>query len=298
MPRATAATPTPTRTKAFACAFCRAGFDLRTETCRRCGAPDGVIPWSLVYMSPQKGMRDFGRPVLASHIASGEPRRYKTGIAAMDRVLDGGPPAATVYMLAGAPGIGKTTIAMAMCATIAVKMDRLGLYISSEQKKEMAMRAASQGGANRDAFQFWDVRDLDAVLDYFDEPGTAPGCVVLDSLQRFNIPGLSRTRTMEETLQGAREIADMCKAVVLVVSHVNKDNEVAGSVSLEHDVDGTVLIRRDHLRMSKNRFGPSLRVSWGGIDEVIALTKQREAEKAARLLRGSAPAKTRGLGAE
>ncbi len=196
------------------------------------------------------------------------PDRLSTGIAEFDRALGGGLVAGSAILLAGDPGIGKSTLLLQAAANLArPNAVRGGLsvaYISGEEAVDqvrLRARRLGLGDAPVKLAAATSVRDILTTLSR-DEP---PALLVIDSIQTMHsdliegAPG-----TVSQVRASAQELIRFAKergSALMFVGHVTKDGSIAGPRVLEHMVD-TVLSfegERSHqyriLRASKNRFG-------------------------------------------
>src|SRR5581483_6429168 len=174
-------------------------------------------------------------------------RRIPTGFPGIDRVLGGGIVPASVALLAGEPGIGKSTLLLQLVASRATRL-----------------------GIRGEAVSFVPGRELGDVLDA--ARATRPFLLAVDSIQTLRdsaggqMPGgPAQVRGCTDALVGlakSREIA------VLLAGHVTKDGDLAGPRTLEHSVDVVLSFEgdpRSGLRMlsaGKNRFGSEGEVAW------------------------------------
>ncbi|MBR6052036.1 MAG: DNA repair protein RadA [Clostridia bacterium] len=207
--------------------------------------------------------RDYGESEPQS-LAGGDIPEYmraSTGMAEFDRVLGGGLVAGSVVLLSGEPGIGKSTLLLQICASLAG--EKKVLYVSGEESAaQISMRAKRLGIVSEN---LWVLTETDAekVLKKADK--LAPDVIVVDSIQTMyhsesaTIPG-SVTQIRESSAMFINK-AKTDGTAVLLVGHVNKEGGIAGPKILEHMVD-TVLYfegeRRQNFRLiraMKNRFG-------------------------------------------
>ncbi len=203
------------------------------------------------------------------------PDRASTGIAEFDRALGGGLVAGSAILLAGDPGIGKSTLLLQAAANLA----RRGLsvaYISGEEAVDqvrLRARRLGLGDAPVKLAAATSVRDILTTLGR-SEP---PALLVIDSIQTMHsdliegAPG-----TVSQVRASAQELIRFAKergSALMFVGHVTKDGSIAGPRVLEHMVD-TVLSfegERSHqyriLRASKNRFGGTDEIGVFAMDE-------------------------------
>ncbi|MCL1838590.1 MAG: DNA repair protein RadA [Propionibacteriaceae bacterium] len=186
----------------------------------------------------------------------------KTGIDELDRVLGSGITPGGVYLLAGEPGIGKSTLLLEI-AYLWAAAERKTLYISAEESAAQVRRRATRIGAVTPQLFLASETSLDAVLAHVEEQ--SPSLLVLDSVQTVVVPsgdgvpgGVSQVKEITQQLSLAARRRDMA---VLLVGHVTKDGIVAGPRTLEHLVDVVLSFEGDShndlrvIRAIKNRFG-------------------------------------------
>nr|MBA2767826.1 DNA repair protein RadA [Sporichthyaceae bacterium] len=190
-------------------------------------------------------------------------RALPTGVDELDRVLGGGVVPGSVTLLAGEPGVGKSTLLLDVAARFAQR--GRALYVSGEESTSQVRLRADRIGALRDELFLAAETDLAAVLGHLDQ--IRPQLLVVDSVQTIasadvdGSPGnVSQVREVAAAL--IRVAKDRGIATILV-GHVTKDGSIAGPRLLEHLVDVVLHFegdRHSRLRMVrgvKNRFGPA-----------------------------------------
>lgn len=191
-------------------------------------------------------------------------KRTATGLAEFDRLLGGGMVAGQVVLLAGPPGIGKSTLSLQAAAGLAGG-GRAVLYCSGEESLRQVSSRARRLGIASDSLYLLSETSLGKVLAAVEK--LKPWALVLDSVQTCHHPSLeSSPGSVAQVRECAAELLRLAKksgAVVLLLGHVTKEGSLAGPKVLEHIVD-TVLYfdaeRHDVLRVlraQKNRFGPT-----------------------------------------
>jgi len=189
-----------------------------------------------------------------------EADRIPTGIAALDRVLGGGLVPASVVLVGGEPGVGKSTLALAMLA--AVSQSRRALLVTGEESVEQVkLRAARLSGCDRVAILA--ATELDVVCATLERE--RPEVCVIDSVQTLHTTEIgSAPGSIAQVREAAGQIVRIAKQVgvaTFLVGHVTKDGALAGPRVLEHLVDCVLQFEGDRylahrvLRATKNRFG-------------------------------------------
>ncbi len=187
-----------------------------------------------------------------------------TGISELDRVLGGGLVPGAVVLVAGEPGIGKSTLLLDLCGK-AGRDGRRVLYITGEESAAQVRLRAERIEALARTLYLAAETDLGAVLGHID--AVKPELVVVDSVQTI---GSAQLDGAAGNVAQVREVAAALIAVaksrgiaVLLVGHVTKDGSIAGPRVLEHLVDVVVQFegeRHSRLRLVravKNRYGPT-----------------------------------------
>jgi DNA repair protein RadA/Sms len=206
--------------------------------------------------------------MLGGGTAAIEPR-VSSGIPGLDRVLGGGLVPASVILLAGEPGIGKSTLLLQLLARLAAD-GRECLLVSGEESHGQVAARSRRLGVGGDAVAFAPGRDLRAVLATARERG--PFLLAVDSIQSVRDPsapqmpgGVAQVRNCTDALVGMAKEEGIA---VVMTGHVTKDGDLAGPRALEHAVDVVLLFEGDArsgsrvLSGGKNRFGAEGESAW------------------------------------
>jgi DNA repair protein RadA/Sms len=193
-----------------------------------------------------------------------EAASTSTGVGELDRVLGGGIVAGAVVLLAGEPGVGKSTLLLDVAARWAAG-GRRTLYVSAEESAAQVRLRADRTGALHDQLFLAAETDLGAVLAHIEQ--LDPSLLVLDSVQAVTVTGADGVTggvaQVREVTNALVRVAKQRRLPVLLVGHVTKDGTVAGPRLLEHLVDVVLSFEGDRhsglrlVRASKNRFGPA-----------------------------------------
>ena len=189
-----------------------------------------------------------------------EADRIHTGVAELDRVLGGGLVPASLVLVGGEPGVGKSTLLLTALAEMS-KERRALLVTGEESAAQVKLRAERLGGAEQ--VEILAETDLDTVIATLE--AERPAVCVIDSVQTLHssevgsAPG-SVAQVREAAARLLRAAKELGVATILV-GHVTKDGNVAGPRVLEHLVDCVLQFEGDRyhahrvLRATKNRFG-------------------------------------------
>ncbi|BCK69434.1 DNA repair protein RadA [Streptomyces platensis] len=185
-----------------------------------------------------------------------------TGVPELDRVLGGGLVPGAVALVAGEPGVGKSTLLLDVAAKAASDAHRT-LYVTGEESASQVRLRADRIGALDDHLYLAAETDLSAVLGHLDT--VKPSLLILDSVQTVASPeiegapgGMAQVREVAGALIRASKDRGMA---TLLVGHVTKDGAIAGPRLLEHLVDVVLHFEGDrHARLRlvrgvKNRYG-------------------------------------------
>jgi DNA repair protein RadA/Sms len=196
-------------------------------------------------------------------VALDAARARPTGVPELDRVLGGGLVPGAVVLLAGEPGVGKSTLLLEVAAQ-AARTGRV-LYVTGEESAGQVRLRAERTSAVHDELYLAAESDLGAIVAHIDE--LRPDLLIVDSVQTMSsgdadgaAGGVTQTRAVTVALTG---LAKERGLPVLLVGHVTKDGGIAGPRVLEHVVDVVLAFEGDKhstLRMVrgvKNRFGPA-----------------------------------------
>ncbi|WP_066916480.1 DNA repair protein RadA [Mycobacterium interjectum] len=202
------------------------------------------------------------RAVPISSIAAHSTRHRSTGVGELDRVLGGGVVPGSVTLLAGDPGVGKSTLLLKVAHRWAQAGSR-ALYISGEESAGQIRLRADRINCGGDEVYLAAESDLHTVLDHI--ATVRPALVIVDSVQTMSTTeadgvagGVTQVRAVTAALTAAAKAAGVA---LILVGHVTKDGAIAGPRSLEHLVDVVLHFEGDRngsLRMVrgiKNRFG-------------------------------------------
>lgn len=263
----------------FSCTRCGAEYAKWVGRCLECGEFNSVVERAAPAVAGRsaKAMRLIEVPS-----ESLETRRG-SGIEFLDRVLGGPLPEGTVVLVAGEPGIGKSTLLFQMMA----KQQEAALYISAEEsERQIAKRFRKLAPDLSDQLFLISESRVSVVLSTIES--IKPKVVVIDSIQMmisdnesFAKGGAANLREAAEALIQAAKAQNF---TLWIIGHVTKEGEIAGPKTLEHLVD-TVLVfsaaEDSHVRLlqsQKNRFGPSGELAVLDMDERGLSEKKDDAD--------------------
>jgi len=247
----------------FVCQQC--GF----ESPKWAGQCDGCGKWNslvetVVVVRKGKTRQGFGgvKPIRLSEVRGKGVDRVKTGIGEMDRVLGGGMVPGSVVLLAGEPGIGKSTL----LTQLSLSLSKQVVYVCGEESPEqIKLRINRLTVPQGKSLSFLPVTDVDEVIASISGMTKKPDLVIMDSVQTLSTGDLTgMAGSVGQVRECSYRLLNMAKKTgitVFLVGHVTKQGAIAGPKVLEHLVDTVLYLEGDKrhvfriLRAQKNRFG-------------------------------------------
>jgi len=244
------------------CGYSQVGWSGKCPECESWGSLVETVILTKKEANPTSPRLRGTRPISLGSISSKKTARISTKIGELDRVLGGGLVPGQVVLVAGEPGIGKSTLLL----QVADKLNG-ALYVCGEESVGQIKVRADRLGVKNKNIQLIEETDADAVIDQFSAFSIKPSAVIVDSIQTMTTSDLSG---MAGSVGQVRECAfRLLKAAkernipLFLVGHVTKEGTVAGPAVLAHIVDTILWFEGDKtltlrlLRAVKNRFGPT-----------------------------------------
>lgn len=252
----------------FVCQNCGASYPKWTGKCENCGEWNTLVEQIVETKGTSAVARSHSRgkilkpQSMRSIAAEDSVRRLPTGIADLDAVLGGGILPAGVMLLAGQPGIGKSTLLMQVAAHVSEQY--AVLYVSGEESaSQVKLRATRLGATSGDDLQFVASTSADDIAATI-RSGRYK-LVIIDSIQTLSLEEIaSAPGTVSQITNSSNVIIRAAKAsdaAVILVGHVTKEGSIAGPKVLEHLVDVVLQFEGDRyggfkvVRAVKNRYG-------------------------------------------
>ena len=205
---------------------------------------------------------DVNPPMKLADIKMDSEIRVSTGISEFDRVLGGGIVQGSLVLIAGDPGIGKSTILLQTSGELCNSNKKV-LYVSAEESASQIKLRAERLGVKSESLYIYPQTNFELIKKHIEE--MKPDLVIVDSIQAIY------TSTIQSSAGSVSQIRECCNSLmtiaktnnvsIIVIGHVTKEGNIAGPKVLEHMVDAVIQFEGDKyktyriLRSIKNRFG-------------------------------------------
>jgi len=206
-------------------------------------------------------------PCTLSSVESLAVERLDLGLAEFNRVLGGGLVPGTLVLLAGDPGIGKSTLLLQAAAMASEKMEKV-LYITGEESAQQIKLRSNRVGLVGNSLLVWAETDMDRIEEEIKK--SKPSLVIVDSIQTMVVSQVgSAPGSVTQVRESAAKLMNLAKSLnipIIIVGHVTKDGNIAGPRVLEHMVDTVLYFEGERhyqyriLRSIKNRFGSTFEI--------------------------------------
>ncbi|MGH9244934.1 MAG: DNA repair protein RadA [Acidimicrobiales bacterium] len=261
-----------TRRTIFRCSDCGAESVRWVGRCPGCAAWNTLVegleraPAASCRSAPAAAVPAEAACLLSTMAADGADPR-PTGVSELDRVLGGGLVPGSVTLLAGEPGVGKSTLLIQLASSVANEGGRV-LYVTAEESHPQVLRRAQRLGLaacadGADGVWLASTTSLPEVIAHLD--AVRPDVVLVDSIQTIHDPELGfAPGTVVQVRECAHRLVTLAKTrgvATVLVGHVTKEGAIAGPRVLEHVVDTVLSFDGDRhhalrlLRTIKHRFG-------------------------------------------
>lgn len=268
----------PKSRTSFVCQNCGATYPKWTGKCDNCGEWNTLVEQLPSATGNSAVARSIGKPLtvqpfssIETDVASG---RLLSGIEDLDTVLGGGILPGGVVLLAGQPGIGKSTLLLQVTASISHSVPVL--YVSGEESaSQVKLRAARLGATDSDHLSFAATTSADDIAATI--VAGSYKLVIVDSIQTLTLGELtSAPGSVSQITNSSNVIIQAAKktgTAIIFVGHVTKEGSIAGPKVLEHLVDVVLQFEGDRyggfkvVRAIKNRYGSTSEAAIFEMDE-------------------------------
>ena len=249
----------------FVCKQCGNETPRWQGQCPACGAWNSIVEFEDKKVPAAKAAGRSGIvravPKRLKDVTGEQEIRFSTGMQELDRVLGGGGVRGSLILVGGAPGIGKSTLLLQICAYLG-KTLRI-LYVSGEESEKQIKMRADRLDVESENLLLLSETDVTTIVETVRE--VAPDILIADSIQTLYQDSLeSPAGSVAQVRACTLELMQLAKGegiTVFVIGHVNKEGSIAGPKVLEHMVDCVLYFEGEAhmsyriLRAAKNRFG-------------------------------------------
>ena len=263
------------------CGYETAGYLGKCPECSSWGSFVEEVENSFIQQKTEISLPDSNPPMKLNEIEMNSEIRFSTNISEFDRVLGGGIVQGSLVLIAGDPGIGKSTILLQTSGELC-KQNKKVLYVSAEESAGQIKLRAERLDVKSDNLYIYPQTNLELIKKHIDTLN--PDLVIIDSIQAIY------TSLIQSSAGSVSQIRECCNSLmqtaktqnvsIIVIGHVTKEGNIAGPKVLEHMVDTVIQFEGDKyksyriLRSIKNRFGNTSEVGIfemgsKGLSEVI-----------------------------
>lgn len=248
----------------YVCSNCGALSSSWVGRCAQCGEWNTLQEEAVVSVGRGGTSTSGGRALTSSSVGVSLARdmaRLSCGIADVDDVLGGGVVAGSINLIAGQPGIGKSTLLLQLAYAVAANQPVL--YVSGEESAHQIGLRADRLGTQRDSLQLATSTSADDVAATI--MGGQYRLVIVDSIQTMACGSVSSAAGSVSQITNSTQLitsaAKQSNTAVILVGHVTKEGMIAGPKLMEHMVDVVLQLEGDRyggfkvLRATKNRYG-------------------------------------------
>lgn len=246
------------------CGYSQTGWSGKCPECESWGSLVETVSEAGSKKSSSKNPKAVTKSL--SSIKAKDSKRKKTKISELDRVLGGGLVPGQVVLIAGEPGIGKSTILMQASDALAGKGKEM-LYVSGEESLGQIKLRAERLKVDNKHISLIEETNIEAIIQIIENKKGELGGVIIDSIQTMYTSDLSgmagSAGQVREVSYRLVRVAKALSLPVFIVGHITKEGSVAGPALLMHIVDTVLWFEGDRdlsyrmLRAHKNRFGPT-----------------------------------------
>lgn len=257
----------------YTCANCDAQYPRWVGRCSQCGK-FGTIGTEGTVIQKSSKQTISAAPAATVNLGSLKSvnvPKFSSSYGEVDRVLGGGIAQAGVTLVTGEPGVGKSTLLLALAGRLGKNV----LYVSGEESAEQVSGRLQRLGITGENISFTTASEVGSLVQVINHQ--LPILVVVDSLQTMmsaQADGAAGSpNQVRAVLASLIEAAKTSKAAIFVIGHVTKEGVAAGPKAIEHLVDVVLQLEGDSaqtlrfLRSNKNRFGPTDEVGVFQMDE-------------------------------
>ncbi len=245
----------------FTCTSCGYGSQSWYGKCPQCGEWNTFVKEEEESKGGAEKKLQKATFVELSKIKKLNTERLVSQVFEMDRVLGGGLVKGEVVLLAGEPGVGKSTILLKCLQHLKTA------YVSGEESGEQIKQRAERTDITLDHFYFSSDNQVEGILSTLEDKLDEIDVIVIDSIQTIYSKDVnSAIGSVSQLREVSMRLIDFAKRnnkAMILIGHITKEGEIAGPKTLEHLVDCVLYLEGERvsnfrvLRAQKNRFGPT-----------------------------------------
>jgi len=249
----------------FVCQQCGNESPKWMGQCPSCGAWNSLVETTRLTgkgkSTTSQSERRSITPLKLHQVKSIHSARVSTKLIEFDRVLGGGIVPGAVVLVAGDPGVGKSTLLLNLVGQVG------GLYVAGEESPEQVKLRADRLGIRQEGVLIVSDTNIESIIEAIKKLPEKPRVVVVDSIQTVTSDTLDGIAgSVGQIRQAAQLLIQLAKQEnipIFIVGHVTKEGTIAGPKILEHMVDVVCYFEGERyyqgriLRALKNRFGPT-----------------------------------------
>lgn len=245
------------------CSNCGTNFSAWSGKCNVCGEWNTLQEEVLLSSSKVSGTSSLNMISPKTALKDKNTQRLITGVDEVDSVLGGGFVPGGVVLIAGQPGIGKSTLLLQLSSLLSKK--HKVLYVSAEESTGQVGQRAMRIGADVDNLKIANSTNIEEISSAV--VSTKFDALIVDSIQAVSTDGVNTLAGTVSQITNCTHIlmnvAKQTNTAIIMVGHVTKEGSIAGPKVLEHVVDVVLQLEGDRyggfklLRSVKNRFGPT-----------------------------------------
>jgi len=245
----------------YTCQSCGTPFVKWQGQCTACQEWNTLVEEVIQNTQTSSSVKTYSsKPLLVQDITNTEFPRYVFSNSEINRVLGGGLVPGSLTLIAGEPGIGKSTLLLDIAMNF---LNKTVLYISGEESEQQIKLRADRIGANNKQCYICSETNIEQVIHYAKE--LRPVLIIIDSIQTMFTEAIDSpagsVSQIRETASRLQHFAKQHHIPIFLIGHVTKDGYIAGPKLLEHMVDTVLSFEGDRhfgfriIRSVKNRFG-------------------------------------------
>jgi DNA repair protein RadA/Sms len=249
----------------FKCKHCNKEYSKWQGKCDVCEQWNTLYEIERIKDTSVKSKNQKITPLSLNDIDTPEKYRLKTNISEIDLTLGGGIIKGQVILLAGSPGVGKSTLLLTMANKFS--LNKTQLYVAGEESIDQIKDRALRLKLDVPSLKFIQNTNVNSLEKYIHDNNKEIDLIFIDSIQTLYSNDVSSPPgSISQVIMSTEHLVNIAKNFhipIIIVGHITKSGNIAGPKTLEHIVDTVLYFEGDQkheirvLRVEKNRFGPT-----------------------------------------